>query len=115
MIEGIDILNETKILGTPLWCDILGPITLVCIFACFIVMLLSIGFECKKAAIVSIIGLVVSVVLLILAILFSDSIDTGRYRYEVTIDDAVSFNKLCEKYNVIEQKGKIWTIEDKEK
>lgn len=93
----------------------IGPISLIGIVVGFIIMLISAGLECKKAAIVSIIGLVVSVVLLILAILFSDSIDTGRYRYEVTIDDAVSFNKLCEKYDVIEQKGKIWTIEDKEK
>lgn len=45
---------------------------------------------------------------------YIDSINTGRYRYEVTIDDTVSFNELQEKYDVIEQNGKIWTLEDKE-
>ena len=40
--------------------------------------------------------------------------ETGRYRYEVTIDDSVSFLDICEKYEIVEQNGRIWTLEDKE-
>ena len=35
-------------------------------------------------------------------------------QYEVTIDDTVSFTELNDKYEVIEQRGKIWILEDKE-
>ena len=41
-------------------------------------------------------------------------IDTGRNRYEVILDDSVSANEIYEKYKVIEQRGEIWVIEDKE-
>ena len=115
MLEGIDILSKTKILDTPLWCDVIGPISLIGIVVGFIIMLISAGLEYKKTAIVSIIGIVVSIILIVLAIAFTGSIDTSRYRYKVTIDDTVSFNKLCEKYDVVDQEGKIWTIDDKEK
>ena len=40
--------------------------------------------------------------------------DTGRYQYEATIDESVSMTEVHEKYKVIEQKGKIWILEDKE-
>lgn len=35
-------------------------------------------------------------------------------RYEVVIDDSVSMNDFSEKYEVIEQKGKIFIVEEKE-
>ena len=41
-------------------------------------------------------------------------IDTGRNRYEVILDDSVSAKEIYEKYKVIEQRGEIWVIEDKE-
>lgn len=41
-------------------------------------------------------------------------VPTGRYRYECTIDEDTSFAEVCEKYDVVEQKGDIWILEDKE-
>lgn len=35
-------------------------------------------------------------------------------RYEVTIDDTVSMNEFYEKYKIISQEGKIYTVEEKE-
>ena len=35
-------------------------------------------------------------------------------QYEVTIDDSVSMNEFTNKYNIIEQRGKIYTVEEKE-
>ena len=35
------------------------------------------------------------------------------YKYKVIIDKSVSMIEVYDKYNVIEQDGKIWTIEDK--
>lgn len=40
--------------------------------------------------------------------------ETGRYRYEVTINDNVSFKDIYENYKIIDQEGKIYTLIDKE-
>ena len=115
MLEGIDILSKTKILDTPLWCDAIGSISLIGIVVGFIIMLISAGLEYKKTAIVSIIGIVVSIILLVLAIAFTGSIDTSRYQYKVPIDVHASPTRRCDEHDVVDQEGKIWTIEDKEK
>ena len=37
-----------------------------------------------------------------------------RYRYECSIDESVSMTDVCERYEIIEQRGDIWVLEDKE-
>lgn len=40
--------------------------------------------------------------------------ETGRYEYKVTIDDSVSMVEFLEKYEIVSQEGKIYTIRDVE-
>ena len=40
--------------------------------------------------------------------------NTGRYKYEATIDENVPFIEVYEKYDVVKQKGNIWVLKDKE-
>lgn len=40
--------------------------------------------------------------------------ESDRMRYECTLDDTASFTEIYEKYNVVEQRGEIWVLEDKE-
>ena len=42
-------------------------------------------------------------------------IPSGIYQYEAVIDENVPIQEVYEHYKVIEQKGKIWILEDKEK
>jgi hypothetical protein len=37
-----------------------------------------------------------------------------RYRYECLIDESVSMKDVYERYEIIEQRGDIWVLEDKE-
>lgn len=39
---------------------------------------------------------------------------SGRYRYECLIDDTVPYTEIYDKYDVVEQRGSIWVLEDKE-
>lgn len=39
---------------------------------------------------------------------------SGRYQYEVILDEDYKFIELYNKYNVIERRGEIWVLEDKE-
>ena len=41
-------------------------------------------------------------------------LETSNTRYEVTIDDSVSMKEFTEKYKVIENRGDIYTIEERQ-
>ena len=42
------------------------------------------------------------------------SVKKEETRYECAIDDTVSFNEIMENYEVVEQRGDIWVLRDKE-
>ena len=114
MIEGIDVLNKTEIMRNPSYIGLL--------FGLFVILfIIGTGILFYGAYEESIVPLIIAIVMIVLSIvaLFQacskqGTEHTGRYRYEVTIDDSVSFVDLQKKYDVIEQNGKIWTLEDKE-
>ena len=65
------------------------------------------------AAILCLILLVVSVVIMCLGVISNkNSID--YIEYKVTIDDSVSMNEFLDKYEILDQEGKIYTVREKE-
>lgn len=42
----------------------------------------------------------------------TDTVD--HIEYKVTIDDSVSMNELLDKYEILDQEGKIYTVKEKE-
>ena len=65
-----------------------------------------------------VIGFVISLTVCIVGfcVVSKDVVESpsGRYRYESTIDESVSAEQLYDKYDVIERRGEIWVLEDKE-
>ena len=112
MIEGIHILNSTEIMDIPTWAAwlIFGGM-LAALFGILIML------AAKKDVVVCIFGIVgmIGVCTFFCGLSFNPEEPTGRYRYEVTIDPSVTFSELYEKYDVIEQRGEIWVLEEKEK
>ena len=110
-MKGIEILTKEPILELSKTLSIIYII----LFAIFIISLISAfifivkGYR-KHIIIFTIISLVF---LSSTVIIQSYTKPTGRYKYKVTIDKSVSMIEVYEKYNVIKQDGKIWTIEDK--
>lgn len=110
-MKGIEILTKEPIV------ELSKTLSIICmiLFAVFIISLICMfvfigeGY-CKHVAIFAIISLVFLSSTLIIQ---SYTKPTGRYKYKVIIDKSVSMIEVYEKYNVIEQDGKIWTIEDK--
>lgn len=39
---------------------------------------------------------------------------TGRYEYKATISDEASFNKVISRFDIIEQDGELYILQDKE-
>lgn len=64
----------------------------------------------KPTGIIALIVLIVSYLLLTIG----PKTETGRYEYMVQFNDDVSFVEVYEKYEVLEQRGNVWTIQDKE-
>lgn len=106
-MEGINILNQTEILTYPNWWIVVVIGTaLVAAFG------LSIGVTCDWDWL-GIIGSISTIAFIILIFVDPPGVPTGRYKYEVLIDETVSVTELYEKYEIVGQDGKIWIIEDK--
>lgn len=124
-MQGVNILNTTEILGNPSWAINLISIGLfiATIGAIFMIITMIMDGAYKftykttvTMAVVSFLTIIVGLLVVIITSITSlqKRVPTGRCQYEATIDDTVSFTELNDKYEVIEQRGKIWILEDKE-
>ena len=109
MLEGIEILNQTEIMTAPTWAGVI----------CFIYTCLAIIswiFYIIKDNVVMLTLLIISFLLAIIFMFLMLGIDvpTGKYDYQVTIDDSVLMVEFTEKYEIVEINGKIYTIREKE-
>lgn len=106
-MEGVNILTQTEIMMPSLmafWALIFAPICMLFGVITFIVFG-EWGF---------IIPAVIGICLYLSVPLGAwDTYPSGRYEYQATIDDTVTFTELYERYDVIGQDGKIWILEDK--
>jgi hypothetical protein len=110
-MEGIHILNTTVVMEMVSW-------YVPAIIACGILLVVCcvISFEIYNhlvSTITIILGGVFAILAMVIAC-WAPKVETDRNRYEVTIDESVSLTDVYEKYDVIEQRGKIWILEDKE-
>lgn len=115
-MDGIHFLNTEEILAPPEWTTTVG---LVCIAFTVIFLVLTIGNYTdghKIPATVFGILCILSVMSGIGTTFINECVEkpTGRYRYEVTLDDSVTFEYIYDHYKIIEQRGDIWVLEDKE-
>lgn len=113
-MDGVTILNQTEIIRTSLSYII---ITILLTFIIMAAAALCYGFAETYDYGPAILFGVVAAFLLVLFIYvqFKDhTINTGRYEYEAIISEDVSFTELYEKYEVVEQRGEIWVLKDKE-
>ena len=110
MIEGIDILNKTAIMEYADW-----AIRVICSCIAIAVIFIFVGVAIKSIGtlLLSLVFMVLTLIMLLIGGL--NMMETGLYTYEVIIDESVDFLDVYEKYNVIERRGDIWVIEDKEK
>lgn len=108
MLEGITILNKIAITGLPAWLTIIWiAITMISLATSVIIL-----FADGKIKIMLVSG-IIAVIMLFTGLILESTIKTGEYRYECTIDDSVFYNDIVENYEIIEQRGDIWVLEDK--
>ena len=111
--KGIEILNTTEITTTEhFWAVVI--LLILGIFVMSVSIYLVLETEKPSFLLLSLIGG--------LFMIGSNTIKgsnfnqpTGTYKYQVTIDDTVSMNEFMEKYEILDQQGRIYTIKFKEK
>ena len=110
-MDGITILNTIIVNDRADWVSFtvlaLGVI-------CIVAFILTLTSNDNRVIIFGIISLLAIIAMPIIVITSKSHWRTNeRNQYECIIDDSVSINEVYEKYNVIEQRGKIWILEDK--
>ena len=109
-MDGVTVLNVIEKTQLPDWA-IIGVV--LCLFA---MVVFFVGFSNGKTIKrIDICGAGLCCTLVLAFIFFLVGLFTSNTipRYECTIDSDVSFVELYEKYNVIEQRGDIWVLEEK--
>ena len=112
-MTGINILNKTEIMEYTYEQNIFFAVLII--VWCISAILVIIGLICdfKWPVIISGILFLITCIATCAADL-EKSKNTGRYKYEATIDENVPFIEVYKKYDVVKQKGDIWGLKDKE-
>ena len=113
-MTGINILNKTAIMEHTCAQHIFFAVLII--VWCVSAILVIIGLICDSKWSTIIGGILFLITCIVIgAADLEKSKNTGRYKYEATINDNVPFTEVYKKYDVIKQKGKIWILKDKEK
>lgn len=110
-IDGITVLAQHPII------EYAGQVWIVLLAILFVI-----GISCAIAGVLVEVpemlaaGLICVLLMIpagILVGIYTHEVETGRYEYQVLLDETVDINELATHYDIIEQDGLIWTLEDK--
>lgn len=111
-MNGVEILSSKTMYNTilPDWCIAVG---FILAFVCFVLTIIFFVNDCKIAGTICAMLMIIGVVILCLSST-SDKNSIDYIEYKVTIDDSVSMNEFLDKYEIIDQEGKIYTVKERE-
>lgn len=111
-MDGITILNTIIVDDYAQW---VLPTVLALGFICIVALVLMLNSNDSGVIIFGTISLLAMIAMpIIIGTSKSHWRTNERNQYECIIDDSVSINEVYENYNVIERRGDIWVLEDKE-
>ena len=111
-MEGLQILNQTEIIEYPgwwCWALVVSAFMPVCSIG-----IISDRSASKIAQMIACFTAILGLLGLVVVLGGDWKKPTGQYKYEAIISDDVSITSLYEKYEVVEQRGEIWVLKDKE-
>lgn len=115
-MNGIEILSTTEVATTTAWN------TTACAIAFWITMAICIGFgiyfsitdyDWSWFLLAAIFGVLLSLLMMAFVGYITEYPTAYETQYKVTIDDNVSMNEFNEKYEIVSQEGKIYTIRER--
>lgn len=110
-MAGVEILSSEAIYNTflPIW---IGGIAFVLMFVFVTLMVYGL---CEEQVALWVIGLLLVITMLVITLLgcLNNINDIDHIEYKVTIDDSVSMTEFMDKYEILDQEGKIYTVKEK--
>ena len=111
-MNGINILNQTEIMEYTLEQNIFYSVLVIVLFISAILFVIGIVCSFKWPGIIG--GILFLITFTTISTVdLEKSKNTGRYKYEATIDKDVPFTEVYKKYDVVKQKGGIWVLKGK--
>ena len=111
-MNGVEILSSETIYNTilPEYCIGIGlGFGLIFIVLCAMCL----AYEKYLVSILTALFVIVSIVIAALSGTYSNT-DIHHIELKVTIDDSVSMNEFLDKYEILDQEGKIYTVKERE-
>ena len=111
-MQGVEILSSTTNYNTilPVWCMVVGLVGVgVCLYCAILLFM-----ECYDVTPWVFVTLTIAFAAVTLLSVISNKNNINHIEYKVTIDDSVSMNEFLDKYEIIDQEGKIYTVKERE-
>jgi hypothetical protein len=117
-MTGVEILSTTEVITDFVWNYWLaGFIYIGVIIVCGLA-----GYLCsdrldkfENTIIGCVVGAIIGLLIYILSAAITAKPAAYKMEYKVTISDEVSMNEFLDKYEIIEQEGKIYTVRERDK
>ena len=111
-MTGVEILSSETIYNTilPEWCLILG--LMGALLGIYLAVECFANF-CNVGGWILIVASIAFAVVAILSVI-PNKTDISHIEYKVTIDDSVSMNEFLDRYEILDQEGKIYTVKERE-
>lgn len=119
-MNGVEILNEIPVYNIAEWAlatSVIIPIATLLAFFIYSIIQWE-GFGCLVLNIVC--GFVTGLLITVLFIIFTSETDIAYdknsvqyYQYQVVVSDEVKFSEFMGKYEILEQNGNIYTIQER--
>lgn len=110
----MDILNQTPIMTE----YEVAPLVAAAVFAILTVVLVVTQPDdhYKDWVFYTILSLIILTVVSVIAVPVARGLnkETGRFRYEVLLNGELSCRDIYDRYEVLERRGSIWVLEDRE-
>ena len=111
-MTGVEILSSEVIYNTflPEWCGVIAVIVMMILIIPFAIS----ATEGKTVGVIICATLFVVGIFVMAFSLSPNENSINHIEYKVTIDDSVSMNEFLDKYEIIDQEGKIYTVKERE-
>ena len=112
-MNGVEILNtiyEYEPLINPVWALVFGILGLIIA----IIGMCTINYETIQKIILSLEAFIIIGMAVCIIGVFIQTDKVIDIKYKVTIDDSVSMNEFLDKYEILDQEGKIYTVKERE-
>lgn len=114
-MNGAEILHEYVVYTTKVWVAIVGILAFI---GTIVFAIIAFNSKHNVAIWINFACCILCLIVLGTLVFLDDNTSTlkeySHIEYKVTIDDSVSMNEFLDKYEILDQEGKIYTVKERE-